>query len=397
MSKTILVINCGSSSLKFALFDIASQQQLASGLAERLGDEKACLTHSIPEQNIHKQSKIYPNADHEKAISEVMAIFSEAKLTDQLAAVGHRVVHGAEAFRESSLITQETLNTIKKCIPLAPLHNPANIIGIESIQHLMPTIPQVAVFDTAFHQSLPEHAYLYPIPYSLYREQRVRRYGFHGTSHKYVCEQAAEALGKPLADMAFLSAHLGNGCSATAVLGGKSVDTTMGLTPLEGLVMGTRSGDVDPGLHKFLADSCGYSLNEINDLLNKKSGVLGLSELSNDMRELKQASAEGHRGAQLAIEVFCYRLAKQLAGLSVALGRIDALIFTGGIGENDADMRARTGEWLSILGIEIDPERNQQGGKNSGGQINGEKSAIKTLVIATNEELKIALDTAKFC
>jgi len=396
MSKSVMVINCGSSSLKFALFDIESQQELASGLAERLGDNKARLVWSIPEQNIRKQSHDYPNADHEQAIAEVMTMLTKANLMDDLTAVGHRVAHGAEAFRESCLITENTLDTIKHCIPLAPLHNPANIVGIESIQKLIPDIPQIAVFDTAFHQSLPEYAYLYPIPYHLYREKRVRRYGFHGTSHSYVCEQAANLLGKPLNETALLSAHLGNGCSVAAVLGGKSVDTSMGLTPLEGLVMGTRSGDVDPGLHKFLADSCDYSLDEINNLLNKESGLLGLSELSNDMRELEQASAEGHRGAQLAIEVFCYRLAKQLAGMSVALGRLDALIFTGGIGENDSAVRAKTCQWLKILGIEIDDKLNRIKVLGQDGDISTADAPVKTLVVATNEELKIALEAANF-
>jgi len=394
MSDNVLVINCGSSSLKFALFDIAQEQELIAGLAERLGDENAQLSWSV---NGEKTKRDISNADHKAAITAVMVLLKNLGLDGNIKAVGHRVVHGAEVFRDSCIIEAKTLAAINDCVPLAPLHNPGNIIGIEAIAAAMPALPQVAVFDTSFHQTIPKHAYLYPVPYSLYKDHGVRRYGFHGTSHSYVCEQAAIRLEVPLSETALLSVHLGNGCSATAVLGGESQDTTMGMTPLEGLVMGTRSGNVDPGLHQYLADTCGYSLAEITDLLNKKSGLLGLSELSNDMRELTEAAEAGHEGAILAIDVFCYQLAKQLASLTVALGRLDALVFTGGIGENAPSIREKTCALLSIFNVQIDQQRNGNSGKSSNGFINAEGSTPNVLVVSTNEELKIALDTARVC
>ena len=285
------------------------------------------------------------------------------------------------------------LKVVEDCTHLAPLHNPANIIGVRTAMQLLQHLPQVGVFDTAFHQTMPERAYLYPVPYDLYTQHGVRRYGFHGTSHRYVTNKAAMMLGRPLESCAFVSAHLGNGCSATAVLNGKSIDTTMGLTPLEGLVMGTRSGDIDPGLHSFLAGVLKGNVDEVTNILNKKSGLLGLSGLSNDMRELNAAAEQGNKRASLAIEVFCYRLAKSIASLTVPLGRCDALIFTGGIGENSSPVRAKVIDLLGILGFKLAQERNNNHGRSSAGLITVDGST-KAMVVPTDEEFLIASDTA---
>jgi len=312
-------------------------------------------------------------------------------LGDGLVAVGHRVVHGAEYFRDSQVVTDDVLDKIEACSHLAPLHNPANVLGLRVARKVFPDLPHVVVFDTAFHQSMPPRAYLYAVPYELYTEYGVRRYGFHGSSHRFVVRQAASLLGRPLEETALVSAHLGNGCSAVSALGGRSVDTTMGLTPLEGLVMGTRSGDVDPSLHAYLAGRTGWDLERITTLFNKESGLLGLSGLSNDMRTLLDASAEGHERAQLAVEVFCYRLAKAVAAMAVPLGRLDALIFTGGIGEHAPGIRARVVELLGILGLELDADRNADHGRASGGRITGDRGPA-ALVVPTDEELMIAQD-----
>jgi len=313
----------------------------------------------------------------------------------EIAVVGHRVVHGGEQFSQSVIINKKTLQGINACSPLAPLHNPSNILGIELLQTLFPRLPQVAVFDTAFHQSLPKHVYLYAIPYELYEQYGVRRYGFHGTSHRYVSEQAIQHLGLATTDNQLIIAHLGNGCSATAIVNGRSVDTSMGLTPLEGLVMGTRSGNVDPSLHQFLQDKLGWSLQRITAVLNCESGLLGLSKMSNDMRSLRAAADEGSEAAILAIDVFCFRLARQLAALAASLQRIDALVFTGGIGENSAPVRQRVMEQLAILGFIPDSERNLAHGGQSG-MISAEGST-RAMVLATNEELMIARDALKLC
>jgi acetate kinase len=392
MPRTIvLVINCGSSSIKFALIDTATNHQLVSGLAERLGQPEALLNWRL---NGGKQSRPIAGVDHRGAmaaiIDQVQKITPDLEQT--LAGIGHRVVHGGESFTQSTLIDAAVLAEIERVSHLAPLHNPANVLGIKTAQALFPDLPQVAVFDTAFHQTLPEHAYLYALPYEYYQEHGVRRYGFHGTSHRFVTRRAAELLAHPYEDLCLISAHLGNGCSAAAVRNGHSVETTMGLTPLEGLVMGTRSGDVDPSLHEFLSRQMDLSLREVTDILNKKSGLLGLSGLSNDMRTLEQAAQEGNHRAQLAVEIFCYRLAKTVAALSVPLGRIDGLIFTGGIGENSVHVRARTLEQLSILGFRPDATRNTQHGRQSNGMITANNSTV-ALVVATDEEAMIAEDT----
>jgi len=313
---------------------------------------------------------------------------------DGLRGVGHRVVHGGERFTASTRVTPEVVAGIERCVPHAPLHNPANLLGIRLSNELLGDLPDVAVFDTSFHQTMPARAYFYPVPYELYESHGVRRYGFHGTSHRYVSARAAEVLGKPLAETALVTAHLGNGCSAAAVSGGESVDTTMGMTPLEGLVMGTRSGDVDPALHAFLADNLGWDVHKVTQVLNKQSGLVGLSGVGNDMRAVLAAADDGDDRAGLAVEVFCYRLAKAIAALCVPLGRLDALVFTGGIGENAAPIRARVVDQLAILGLELDAERNAKHGRGSGCQITRDGKTV-ALVIPTDEELMIARDTAE--
>ena len=333
------------------------------------------------------------DADHERALRSIGAILNETTgLQKELLAVGHRVVHGGESFSASSQIDDHVLTAIENCNHLAPLHNPANVLGIRTAQRLFPGLPQVAVFDTAFHQTLPPRAFLYALPYNLYKDHAIRRYGFHGTSHRFVTERAASLLERPPGECAFVSAHLGNGCSACAVLGGKSVDTTMGLTPLEGLVMGTRSGDLDPGLHGHLQEQLGWTLDQITDVLNSKSGLFGLSDLSNDMRELVEAATTGNERAGLAIEVFCYRLAKAIAALFVSLGRVGTLIFTGGIGENAPSIRATVIQQLGLLGFELDPQRNAIHGARSNGCINRDGDRI-AMVVPTDEELMIARET----
>ena len=391
MGKNVLVINCGSSSVKFALVCVDNGTQPITGLAEKLGGKEGLLNWKI---NGTKHTSILPQADHLHALQQIIKVLEEnSLLNEDLIAVGHRVVHGAEAFQKSTRITDAMLKVVEDCSHLAPLHNPANIIGIKTAMQLLPHLPQVGVFDTAFHQSMPERAYLYPVPHDLYTKHGVRRYGFHGTSHRFVTQKAAGMLGRPLSSLAFVSAHLGNGCSASAVLNGKSIDTTMGLTPLEGLVMGTRSGDIDPGLHAFLVGALQCSIDEVTNILNKKSGLLGISGISNDMRELCAAAEKGEKRAVLAIEIFCYRLAKSIAALAVPLGRVDALIFTGGIGENSPQVRAKVLDMLGILGFRLAPERNQNHGRATGGIITVD-GATKAMVVPTDEEFLIASDTA---
>jgi acetate kinase len=388
-----LVINSGSSSLKFALIEAGSGRITRQGLAERLGTEVARLrTHAIDGDGAETSAeKPMPGAGHAEALEEILAHLGAR----QPNAVGHRVVHGGESFKGSVVLDDGAVERIRACNDLAPLHNPANLLGIEIARRKFPALGQVAVFDTAFHQTLPPRAFMYAVPYDLYERHRVRRYGFHGTSHAFVAGEAALRIGKPLEELQLVTAHLGNGCSACAIKGGRSADTTMGLTPLEGVVMGTRSGDVDPNLHQFLADQTGRSLSQITDLLNRESGLLGLSGASNDMRTLLQARDRGDARAALAIDVFCYRLAKALLGLCAALERIDALVFTGGIGEHAAAIRAETLAQLRVLGPTIDPVRNAAHGAATGGRITADGSPLLCLVIPTNEELVIARETAR--
>ena len=383
----ILIINSGSSSIKMAVIDMSSEQLLAEGVAQRLGESAASLSWRIAD-DMYAHDLLA--SDHNSAIQRMLAELFCRLDKNRIVAVGHRVVHGGEAFVAPVRLDDVVIENIEALSNLAPLHNPANILGIRAAQTYFPSIPHIAVFDTAFHYTMPPHASLYAVPYHWYSEYGVRRYGFHGTSHHYVACEAAAILGRELSDCRLLTLHLGNGCSATAVAGGISVDTTMGMTPLEGLVMGTRSGDIDPGLHDFIARRSGLSLAEITDTLNRQSGLLGLSGLSNDMRTLQDAAAAGDARAGLAVDVFCYRLAKSLGGLAVALGRVDAIVFTGGIGENSAEIRARVIAMVSILGARLDKQRNQRQGRHSNGYIHDPASDLPVLVIATNEEKMIA-------
>lgn len=387
-ARNILVINCGSSSIKFALVNETQETFMLSGLAERLGSPEAVLHWQQGEQ---KDSLVLPGADHRLALSHLLPVVQQAA-AGELHGIGHRVVHGGEHFSGASRLDATSLQAIRQVAPLAPLHNPANLQGIEAAMKLFPELVQVAVFDTAFHQSLPEHAYRYAVPQALYAEHGVRRYGFHGTSHHYVSRQAAQMSGLAYDASSWLVAHLGNGSSTCAVENGHSRDTSMGLTPLEGLVMGTRSGDVDPNLHSHLARTLGWSLERIDSMLNKDSGLLGLSGLSNDMRTLEQAREQGHAGATLAIEVFSYRLAKSLAAMSCALRRLDGLIFTGGIGENSALIRSKTVNHLSLLGLQLDAQANARCVRGVAGAIHADGHP-RVLVVPTNEERQIALDT----
>lgn len=381
-NRLVLVINGGSSSIKLALRREDTPGALFEAIAERLNTSQACYSTS------DGLSGDLPNATHLDSLNALLPLV-QRHLDQPLSAIGHRVVHGGERFTSAQLLNDEIIAGIEANAPLAPLHNPANLTGIRAAMQLLPETPQVAVFDTAFHQSMPPHAFRYALPDELYAVHGVRRYGFHGTSHKYVSDQAGLLTGLGKGQGAWLTAHLGNGCSSCAVLDGRSMDTSMGLTPLEGLVMGTRSGDVDPNLHAHLARTLGWDLNRIEQLLNRESGLLGLSGLSNDMRELEQARADGHSGAQLAIEVFCYRLARSLAGLSVALPRIDGLIFTGGIGENSALTRALTLKHLAVLGLRLDPDRNSALPRGQAGHVEVPGSPA-ILVIPTDEERQIA-------
>lgn len=387
-ARNILVINCGSSSIKFALVNEAHSQFILSGLAERLGSPDAVLHW---QRGGEKDSLMLPGGDHRAALAQLLPLVQSAS-GGTLHGIGHRVVHGGEQFTAACRIDAQSLQAIRATAPLAPLHNPANLQGIEAALKLYPKLPQVAVFDTAFHQSLPEHAYRYAVPEHLYREHGVRRYGFHGTSHRYVSHRAAELAGLAVGDSSWLSAHLGNGCSTCAIVNGQSRDTSMGLTPLEGLVMGTRSGDIDPNLHGHLARTLGWSLERIDSLLNKESGLLGLSGLSNDMRSLEQAREQGHVGATLAIEVFCYRLAKSLAAMSCALPQLDGLIFTGGIGENSPLVRSKTVAHLKLLHLALNQEANARCIRGVAGPIHAHGHP-RVLVVPTNEERQIALDT----
>lgn len=383
--RLVLVINCGSSSLKFALLSDNEKQPLISGLAERLGSPDGIMNWKSADI---REQVLISDGTHNTAMAHLLPLI-ERFATQPLTAVGHRIVHGGEHFTGAQVIDDKVIAGIQDSSPLAPLHNPAQLTGIEVAMKVFADIPHIAIFDTAFHQSMPAHAYRYALPEELYSKHGVRRYGFHGTSHRYVSTQASTLLGMEPGHGAWLTAHLGNGCSTCAVLDGKSLDTSMGMTPLEGLVMGTRSGDVDPNLHSHLARNLGWDLQRIDQMLNRESGLLGLSGgLSNDMRTLVAARAEGHPGATLAVEVFCYRLARSLAGLAVALPRIDGVIFTGGIGENSPLVRELTVRHLALFGLAIDPAANATPPGNPARQIQaGNSPAI--LVIPTDEERQI--------
>ena len=385
MSQNILVINSGSSSVKFSLFDMTQQMETASGLAERLGTDGAALTVTWADGQTRQALS---DSSYGSVLRLIIAVLTEQRLLASLPLViGHRVVHGGEVFTNPVIITPAVIDSIRQCIPLAPLHNPANLAGIEALATLYPDIAQVAVFDTAFHQSLPPKVFLYALPYALYEQEKVRRYGFHGVSHQYVAAEAAARLN--ISDQhGIISAHLGNGCSACAVANGQSMDTTMGMTPLEGLVMGTRSGDVDPGLHQFLHQQKGWDVETVTNMLNKESGMLGLSGLSNDMRTLEAAAHKGDVRAQLALEVFCFRLARHIGGLATSLTQLDALVFTGGIGENSRFIRNKVVGNLAIFGFALDPDLNARNGNGQGLISTG--PGPKVMVVNTKEELMIA-------
>ncbi len=390
----ILVLNSGSSSLKYQLIDTEKEVALAKGLCDRIGIENSFLKHTkIGSDTVILEKEL---KDHRDALREVISVLTDEKLgvisdMSEISAVGHRVVHGGEKFHESVIIDDEVIKGIRECVELAPLHNPPNIIGIEACRQLMPDVPMVAVFDTAFHQTMPEYAYLYALPYDIYKKYGVRKYGFHGTSHKYVAERAAAMLNRPLEELRLISCHLGNGASVCAIKFGKSVDTSMGFTPLAGLAMGTRSGSVDPAVVSFLMDKEHMSIKEVNDFLNKKSGVLGISGVSSDFRDLHEAADNGNERAKLAIDIFCYRVKKYIAEYSAVTEGIDAVIFTAGIGENNDVVRAKVTEGLEYLGIKIDPEKNKVRGKEI--DISAPDAKVRTLVIPTNEELAIARET----
>jgi len=394
----VLVVNCGSSSIKYSLYRMGEDgaaDVLASGGVEKIGEAGSRLQHQAAGRT---DARDVAAPDHEAAFALMIRALAEvpgAVISGpaDIDAVGHRVVHGAEGFTGSRRIDDDVLAALEACVPLAPLHNPPNLTGIRAARRLMPGVPHVGVFDTAFHQTLEPHAFLYAIPYDLYAEHRIRRYGFHGTSHRYVAEAAAARLGRPPAEANLITAHLGNGCSVTAVRGGKSVDTSMGLTPLEGLVMGTRSGDVDAAVVFHLIRALGMAADEVDALLNRRSGLLGVSGVSNDMRDVARAAAEGHARADLAIRLFCYRLKKYIGAYTAVLGRVDALVFTGGIGENAALIRERTCEGLEPLGYVLDQAKNAAG--RGPRDLATPDSPKRILVIPTDEELMIARDTAR--
>ncbi len=395
MGFNVLVVNCGSSSIKYQVIDMESKQELASGLMDRVGIPGTVLTHKPDGKDKVVIEKDMP--DHTAGMQLVLETLTDAnygviKDLADIKAVGHRVVHGGEAFSESVIIDDAVKQVIRDCFDIAPLHNPPNLMGIEACETLMPNVPHVAVFDTAFHQTMPPVAFRYPLPKAFYDEHKIRRYGFHGTSHAYVSERASE-ITSAKGPHGWLTAHLGNGCSATAVYDGKSLDTSMGLTPLEGLMMGTRSGDVDPSLHIHLKRQLGMSLEEIDKVLNNESGLLGISGLSNDLRTIEQAANEGHQDAKLAIEMFCYRVAKYLASLSCALPNFTGLVFTGGIGENSVTTRTRILEMMPHFGIKVDADKNASlvGGRE--GSFQADDSSIELWVVPTDEECRIAQET----
>ena len=391
----ILVINAGSSSLKYQLLNPETQEVLAKGLCERIGIDGKFTYKPTGKEAIKEADVAMPT--HSEAIQTVLHALVDEKngviaSMDEIDAVGHRVVHGGEKFASSVLITDEVMATIEECNPLAPLHNPANIIGIKACQALMPNTPMVAVFDTAFHQTMPPVAYTYALPYEFYEQDKVRRYGFHGTSHKYVSQRAAAMLGKPIEELKLISCHLGNGSSITAIDGGKSVDTSMGFTPLAGVPMGTRSGDLDAGILEYLMNKHGYNIDEMLNILNKKSGVLGISGVSSDFRDLEDAAPKGNQRAQLALDAFEYSVKKYIGAYAAAMGGVDAIIFTAGVGENGPANRANIVSGLEYMGVKLDAEKNNTRGKEV--DVSTDDSKVRVLVIPTNEELMIAMDTA---
>ncbi|MFD0958862.1 acetate/propionate family kinase [Paenibacillus chungangensis] len=391
----ILVINAGSSSLKYQLYDMSDESVLASGRVERIGMDSSIVTHEpVGALEVRDVSEIL---DHVSAVKRVIDLLTHKEYgvvtsMSEIEAVGHRIVHGGEVFKNSALVTMEVKKEIKRLFDLAPLHNPAHLMGITAVENVLPGVPQAVVFDTAFHQTMPDTSYLYPIPTVLYRRHGVRRYGFHGTSHAYVSDKAARVLNKPLESLKMITCHIGNGASCTAIKDGKSIDTSMGMTPLEGLMMGTRSGDIDPAIVPFVMNKEELTLNEASSMLNKHSGMLAISGLSSDMREVTDAMNEGDKNAKLAFDMYVYRVKKYIGAYAAAMNGLDVLVFTAGVGENSVVLRKAVMEGLTFLGLELDEKRNAARSKEAR-QISTDRSKVKALVVPTNEELLIARDT----
>ena len=389
----VLVVNCGSSSLKYQLVNMDNEEVMAKGLVEKITLPDARLTHKWDGR---KKEIVQPIPDHKVAVKLVLDLLTDPeagviKSMKEIDAVGHRVVHGGEEFASSTLITDEVMKALERCSAFAPLHNPPNIIGIKACRAIMPEVPQVGVFDTSFHQTMPPEAYMYGLPYELYKEDGIRRYGFHGTSHRYVADRIAEVMGVKKEDLRIISCHLGNGSSLAAIKGGRSIDTTMGFTPLAGMLMGTRCGDIDPAIVCTVMDKHHLSAQEMDTLMNKKSGVLGISGVSSDFRDLGEAAAAGNERARLALDMFHYQVRKLIGALAAAMGGVDVITFTAGVGENGIEDRAAICEGLEYLGAELDAERNNVRGKDA--LISTDDSACKVYVIPTNEEIMIARDT----
>ncbi|MBE2908121.1 acetate kinase [Anoxybacillus flavithermus] len=389
----VIAINAGSSSLKFQLFNMPSEEVLTKGVVERIGFEDAIFNITV---NGEKIKEVTPIPDHAVAVKMLLDKLIELGIIqsfDEIEGIGHRVVHGGEKFSDSVLITDETLKEIEDLSDLAPLHNPANVVGIKAFREVLPNVPAVAVFDTAFHQTMPEQSFLYSLPYEYYEKFGIRKYGFHGTSHKYVTQRAAELLGRPIEQLRLISCHLGNGASIAAVEGGKSIDTSMGFTPLAGVAMGTRSGNIDPALIPYIMQKTGKTAEEVIDILNKKSGMLGLTGFSSDLRDIEEAASKGDRRAELALEVFAGRIHKYIGSYAARMCGVDAIIFTAGIGENSDVVRAKVLRGLEFMGVYWDPALNKVRGKEA--FINYPHSPVKVLVIPTNEEVMIARDVMR--
>lgn len=389
----VLVINAGSSSLKYQLIDMDNNEVMAKGLCERIGIEGSKLTHQAKGDKVPLDIVMKDHSDAIRAVIDALVDEKHGVIADmgEISAVGHRVVHGGEAFSGSVVITEAVKRALEECIELAPLHNPPNLTGIAACEAAMPGVPQVAVFDTAFHQTMPASSYLYPLPYKYYEDYKVRRYGFHGTSHKYVAQRAAEMLGRPLEDLKLITCHLGNGSSITAVKNGKSVDTTMGFTPLAGTLMGTRCGDIDPAIVTFLMNKENLSAKDMDAIMNKESGIYGVSGVSSDFRDVASAADDGNERAKVGLEMFYYEIKKFIGSYAAAMGGVDAIVFTAGIGENDKVLRKAVTDDMAFLGIAIDDEKNAIRGQEI--DISAQNATVKTLVVPTNEELMIAIET----
>ena len=393
----VLVINAGSSSLKYQLIDMDTVTVMAKGLCERIGIAGSKLTHKNLVKGMETviESHMENHADAIQMVIDALvnAEYGVVASMSEIGAVGHRVVHGGEFFADSYVIDGKVLEALKMCVPLAPLHNPPNITGIEACEKIMPGVPQVAVFDTAFHQTMPASAYMYALPYEYYEKYKIRKYGFHGTSHKFVSQEVAKMMGKDLKDLKVITCHLGNGSSVSAVKNGKCVDTSMGFTPLDGVVMGTRTGSMDPAVVTFLMENENLTAKETDNIMNKKSGVFGVSGISSDFRDLSAAAEEGNARAKLALDMFTYSVKKLIGAYAAAMGGVDAIVFTAGIGENDAQARKAIVEGLEFMGVAIDQEKNKKRGEAI--DVTAEGATVKTFVIPTNEELMIALDTKR--